>query len=90
MPKQKKPIVDKPEPGKNYSLTGAPGVKCIANGNSWKDSEFIEPKPKKNPLDDMSEKQIKEAMEAATGLSRDDFSDDGADLIEFQELSELN
>ena len=82
--------VDKPEPGKIYSLTGAPGVQCIANGNSWKDSEFIEPKPKKNPLDDMSEKQIKEAMEAATGLSRDDFSDDGADLIEFQELSELN
>ena len=53
MPKQKKPIVDKPEPGKNYSLTGAPGVKCIANGNSWKDSEFVEPKPKKNAYDEV-------------------------------------
>ena len=52
MPKQKKPIVDKPEPGKIYSLTGAPGVQCIANGNSWKDSEFVEPEPKKNDYDE--------------------------------------
>ena len=37
-----------------------------------------------------NEDEARKAMEAATGLSRDDFSDDGADLIEFQELSELN
>ena len=35
-----KSYVDKPEQGKVYSLTGAKGSKCIANGNSWKDSEF--------------------------------------------------
>jgi len=30
---------DKPEYGKQYALTGAIGSKCIANGNSWKESE---------------------------------------------------
>ena len=30
---------DKPEEGKVYSLTGGPGQRCIANGNTWKDSE---------------------------------------------------
>ena len=32
-------VLDKPEAGKTYALTGAPGSRCIANGNSWKDSE---------------------------------------------------
>ena len=31
--------VDKPEEGKVYALTGARGTRCIANGNTWKDSE---------------------------------------------------
>ncbi len=30
---------DKPEPGKTYALTGARGSRCIANGNSWKESK---------------------------------------------------
>lgn len=30
---------DKPEPFKQYALTGGPGVKCIANGNTWEESE---------------------------------------------------
>jgi|TARA_R100001440_G_scaffold14440_1_gene24502 hypothetical protein len=30
---------DKPEEGKVYALTGARGTSCIANGNSWKESE---------------------------------------------------
>jgi hypothetical protein len=30
---------DEPEPNKEYLLTGGPGVKCIANGNTWKESE---------------------------------------------------
>ena len=29
---------DKPEAGKLYALTGAPGSKCIANGNTWAES----------------------------------------------------
>lgn len=32
-------IEDKPEPYKQYALTGSFGVKCIANGNTWKESE---------------------------------------------------
>jgi len=31
--------VDKPEEGKVYALTGAAGTACIANGNTWKESE---------------------------------------------------
>ena len=34
-----KTYVDKPEPGKQYSLTAASGTNSIANGNSWKESE---------------------------------------------------
>ena len=30
---------DKPKDGKVYSLTGAKGTACIANGNTWKESE---------------------------------------------------
>jgi len=30
---------DKPEEGKVYALTGGPGTRCIANGNTWKESE---------------------------------------------------
>ena len=29
---------DKPKEGKVYALTGGPGDKCIANGNTWSDS----------------------------------------------------
>tara|TARA_B100001057_G_C22154688_1_gene683312 strand:+ start:239 stop:457 length:219 start_codon:yes stop_codon:yes gene_type:complete len=32
-------VQDKPEPGKVYALTGGPGSRCIANGNSWTESE---------------------------------------------------
>jgi|5_EtaG_2_1085323.scaffolds.fasta_scaffold15539_5 hypothetical protein len=30
---------DKPREGKVYALTGGPGSRCIANGNSWSESE---------------------------------------------------
>ena len=36
------PAVDKPEDGKVYALTGGPGSRCIANGNSWKESEVAQ------------------------------------------------
>ena len=32
-------VQDKPEAGKVYALTGGPGSRCIANGNSWEESE---------------------------------------------------
>ena len=30
---------DKPEPFKQYALTGNTGVKCIMNNNTWSESE---------------------------------------------------
>ena len=30
---------DKPEAGKVYALTGGPGSRCLANGNTWAESE---------------------------------------------------
>jgi len=33
---------DKPEPGKLYALTGCPRSPCIANGNTWAESEVTE------------------------------------------------
>ena len=33
---------DKPEDGKVYALTGGPGSRCIANGNTWAESEVKE------------------------------------------------
>ena len=36
-------VQDKPEPGKVYALTGGPGSRCIANGNTWSESEVKEP-----------------------------------------------
>ena len=35
---------DQPVPGKVYSLTGKKGDKCIANGNTWAESEISEEK----------------------------------------------
>ena len=34
---------DKSQPGKVYALTGAPGSRCIANGDTWRDSEVKDP-----------------------------------------------
>ena len=34
---------DKPQPGKVYALTGARGSRCIANGNTWSESEVKDP-----------------------------------------------
>jgi len=36
---------DKPEEGKVYALTGARGSRCIANGNSWAESEVTDADP---------------------------------------------
>ena len=48
-------------------------------------------KIKANPLDSMTEEEIKEAMEVAgSGLSRDDFSDDGQDLEELKQIIEAD
>ena len=43
---------DKPEAGKVYALTGGPGSRCIANGNTWAESEV-----------DQQELQVKDSLE---------------------------
>jgi len=37
-------MTNKPEPNKEYALTGKSGDACIANGSSWKESE-VKKKP---------------------------------------------
>ena len=69
---------DKPEPGKIYSLTGAPDVACIANGNTWAESEYKE-KPKKSD---------NEVLANSLGFELSDFSDDQADLDDLRDMLE--
>ena len=69
---------DKPEPGKIYSLTGAKGVPCIANGNTWAESEYKE-KPKKSD---------NEVLANSLGFELSDFSDDQADLDDLRDMLE--
>jgi co-chaperonin GroES (HSP10) len=38
-------VKDKPEEGKVYALTGGPGSRCIANGNTWAESEVTDADP---------------------------------------------
>ncbi len=47
---------DKPEEGKIYALTGGPNDKCIANGDSWKDSVVQNDKPKSYKIKSFEEK----------------------------------
>ena len=63
---------DKPESGKIYSLTGGHGVPCIANGNTWAESEY------------KTDEQIAKAVD----LDVSDFSDDGADIDELRNIME--
>lgn len=43
--KMKRTATDRPQPGKVYSLTGARGTACIANGASWAESECLQELP---------------------------------------------
>ena len=45
-------LQDKPEAGKVYALTGGPGSRCIANGNTWAESEVTDPAPAAGRSDD--------------------------------------
>jgi len=46
---------NRPEYGKQYSLTGGHGQPCIANGNSWKESEV-----KKEVAEEEVEEEVEE------------------------------
>tara|TARA_R100001509_G_scaffold120289_1_gene74516 strand:+ start:146 stop:376 length:231 start_codon:yes stop_codon:yes gene_type:complete len=45
-------LQDKPVEGKVYALTGGLGSRCIANGNSWAESEVTEADPAAGQTDD--------------------------------------
>ena len=45
-------LQDKPKAGKVYALTGGPGSRCIANGNSWAESEVTDEDPAAGHVDD--------------------------------------
>ena len=49
-------MTNKPEPNKEYALTGKKGDACIANGNSWKESEV---KKKPETCNEQLERMVK-------------------------------
>ena len=56
-------MTDKPEPNKEYALTGKSGDACIANGNSWKESEV---KKKPETCNEKLERMVKNIAEDIT------------------------
>ena len=68
-------MTDKPEPNKEYALTGKKGDACIANGSSWKESEV---KKKSETCNEQLERMVKNIAEDITnGLKIDDTSGTG-------------
>ena len=49
-------MTNKPEPNKEYALTGKSGDACIANGSSWKESEV---KKKPETCNEQLERMVK-------------------------------
>mgnify|MGYP003654426848 FL=1 len=56
-------MTNKPEPNKEYALTGKKGDACIANGNSWKESEV---KKKSETCNEQLERMVKNIAEDIT------------------------
>ena len=56
-------MTNKPEPNKEYALTGKKGDACIANGNSWKESEV---KKKPETCNQKLERMVKNIAEDIT------------------------
>ena len=56
-------MTDKPEPNKEYALTGKTGDACIANGSSWKESEV---KKKRETCKEQLERMVKNVAEDIT------------------------
>jgi len=56
-------MTNKPEPNKEYALTGKKGDACIANGSSWKESEV---KKKRETCNEQLERMVKNIAEDIT------------------------
>ena len=68
-------MTNKPEPNKEYALTGKSGDACIANGSSWKESEV---KKKSETCNEQLEGMVKSyANDITDGLKIDDTSGTG-------------
>ena len=77
-------MTDKPEPNKEYALTGKSGDACIANGSSWKESEV---KKKPETCNQQLERMVKNI---ADDISNPKISkDDGKEAIELQTAHEF-
>jgi len=77
-------MTDKPEPNKEYALTGKTGDACIANGSSWKESEV---KKKPETCNEQLERMVKNI---ADDISNPKISkDDGKEAIELQTAHEF-
>ena len=73
-------MTDKPEPNKEYALTGKSGDACIANGNSWKESEV---KKKPETCNEQLERMVKNIAEDITECPQDKL--DGIKASEFMD-----
>ena len=73
-------MTDKPEPNKQYALTGKLGDACIANGNSWKESEV---KKKSETCNEQLERMVKNIAEDITECPQDKL--DGIKASEFMD-----
>ena len=64
-------MTDKPEPNKEYALTGKTGDACIANGSSWKESEV---KKKSETCNEQLERMVKNIADDISNpkISKDD------------------
>ena len=62
-------MTDKPEPNKEYALTGKSGDACIANGSSWKQSEV------KKKLDSLCSETCNEQLERMVKNIAEDITD---------------
>jgi len=77
-------MTNKPEPNKEYALTGKSGDACIANGSSWKESEV---KKKPETCNEQLERMVKNI---ADDISNPKISkDDGKEAIELQTAHEF-
>ena len=77
-------MTNKPEPNKEYALTGKTGDACIANGSSWKESEV---KKKPETCNEQLERMVKNI---ADDISNPKISkDDGKEAIELQTAYEF-
>jgi len=69
-------MTDKPEPNKEYALTGKSGDACIANGSSWKESEVKKkPETSQQKMERMVKSYANDITEGEPGTAYDYMED---------------